>query len=171
MCTSLLLTHSHTYRCALRENEWSLLASSPLISFHTLLMGPELSCVSLGWALFDSWGWMRGVATHAMNCFLFLLKGSSEARGDHRRGWRAAAAHPVRGAAATAENIHQTSKKLHQERRKKVKGFYLLLKYCKFTGSEREECRQWDGVCADTWQQQLPTSHITITSTHCFYSF
>lgn len=42
-----------------------------------------------GWALFDSWGRVRRVVTCAVKCFLFLLRGSSEARGDHRvkRRW------------------------------------------------------------------------------------
>jgi len=90
ICAPLFFRHTHAYTCACRQREKSPLPLHPLISFHTLLMGPELSCVSPGWALLDSWGWMRGVMTRAMNCFLFLLKGSSEACSDHRRGSRIA---------------------------------------------------------------------------------
>lgn len=110
-CAPLSLWHTYTHiqMCTEREREKSPFPPPSWISFHTLLMGPELSCDSLGWALLDSWGWMRGVVTPAMNCFLFLLKRSSEACGDHRRGWRPAGAHPVWADAATVKNIHQPS--------------------------------------------------------------
>lgn len=104
-------SHSHAYRCALREKEQSL---APLLSPPDYPSTPcwwdrNFPVFRQGWALLDSWGWMRGVATHAMNCFLFLLKGSSETCGDHRRGWRVAGVHPVWGDAAAVKNIHQWS--------------------------------------------------------------
>lgn len=97
-CASLGLVCNNITRLALDRcaprSIWLLCAETerkkpctppPPPSFHTLLMGPELSCVTPGWALLDSWSRVRGVTTFAAKCFLFLLRGPSEARGDHKR--------------------------------------------------------------------------------------
>lgn len=54
-------------------------------AFHAFSDGP--GTVSPRWASFDSWGWARGVATHAAKCFLFPLKRSTRTCGCHRGGF------------------------------------------------------------------------------------
>lgn len=81
ICASLCLTPA----CSDRQSE-ALHTSSPREYPSTpCWWDRNFPVFRRGGPCLDSWGWVRGVATRAMKCFLFLFRGSSEACRDHRR--------------------------------------------------------------------------------------